>query len=68
MCLGNTGIKAGDNASRIAGCGLLMRSIAVRASGVSTRSTGANMVWNGWFCLTAMMENATSSDVTGLPS
>ena len=68
MCLGSTGISAGDMASRMAGCGRDMRSTAVCGSGVSTLSTGASMVWNGWFCLTAMTENATSSDVTGLPS
>ena len=42
--------------------------IAVCASGVSTLSTGPSIVWNGWFALIAMIENATSALVTGLPS
>ena len=48
MCLGSTGISAGDMASRMAGCGRDMRSTAVCGSGVSTLSTGASMVWNGF--------------------
>ena len=41
---------------------------AVYGSGVSTFSTGPIMVVNGWLALMAMMENATSAEVTGLPS
>ena len=55
-------------ASTIAGCGVLMRMMAVCASGVSTFSTGPSIVVKGWFALIAMMENATSSEVMGLPS
>ncbi len=41
---------------------------AVWASGVSIASTGANIDLNGWFSLIVMIEKATSSDVTGVPS
>ena len=68
MCLGKIGHSAGDMASTMAGCGVLMRMMAVWASGVSTLSTGPIMVVNGWLALMAMIENATSADVTGLPS
>ncbi len=62
------GHSAGDIASTMAGCGTLMRMMAVYASGVSTFSTGPSMVVNGWLALMAMMEKATSAEVTGLPS
>jgi hypothetical protein len=62
------GQSAGDIASRIAGCGVRSRTIAVCGSGVSTFSTGASMVLKGWFVLMAMIEKATSADVTGWPS
>lgn len=52
----------------MAGCGLESRMTAVWGSGVSTASTGSNMVLKGWLALIAMMEKATSSEVTGLPS
>ena len=68
MCLGMIGQSGGDSAYRIAGCGWLMRMMATLGLGVSTRSTAASMVENGWLALIAMIENATSSDVTGLPS
>ena len=55
-------------ASRIAGCGLLSRRMAVCGSGVSTFATGENIVLKGWFFLIVSIEKATSSDVTGLPS
>jgi hypothetical protein len=38
------------------------------SSGVSTLSTGANMVLKGWFSLIVSMVKATSSEVTGSPS
>src|SRR5574337_1734565 len=68
MCFRSIGHSAGDIASTIAGCGVLMRMIAVCASGVSAFSTGPIMVWNGWLALIAITENATSAEVTGLPS
>ncbi len=68
MCLGRIGHSAGDIASTIAGCGSLMRMMAVWASGVSTFSTGPIIVWNGWLALIAMIEKATSAEVIGLPS
>lgn len=37
-------------------------------NGVSTRSTGASIVLNAWFDLMVMIDQATSSDVTGRPS
>ena len=51
----------------MAGCGLESRMTAVWGSGVSTASTGSNMVLRGGW-LDSMMEKATSSEVTGLPS
>lgn len=68
MCLGKIGHSAGDMARMMAGCGMLMRMMAVYGSGVSTFSTGASMVVNGWLALIAMIEKATSSEVIGLPS
>ena len=62
------GQNAGDSASRIAGCGALSRITAINGDGVSTRSTGSNIDWNGWLALIVMIENATSSLVIGLPS
>jgi hypothetical protein len=62
------GANGGAIASRIAGCGLLMRMMAICGVGVSTFSTGANMAWNGWLALIVMIEKATSSLVMGLPS
>ena len=67
-CLGMIGQNAGDSASRIAGCGALSRITAINGDGVSTRSTGSNIDWNGWLALIVMIENATSSLVIGLPS
>ena len=57
-----------DMASRIAGCGLLSRRMAVCGSGVSTFATGENIGLKGWFFLIVSIEKATSSEVTGLPS
>ena len=51
-----------------AGCGWLRLITTVLASGVSMLETGANIVWKGWFSLIVMIEKATSSLVTGLPS
>jgi len=67
-CLGMIGQNGGDSASRIAGCGAESRITAMLGAGVSTRSTGANIDWNGWFALIVMIEKATSSEVIGLPS
>ena len=44
------------------------RMTAVYGSGVSTPDTGAYMALKGWLALIAMMENATSSEVIGVPS
>ena len=52
-------------ASIRAGCGCDSLMTAVRSSGVSTLSTGAIMVLNGWFAFTVMMEKATSLEVIG---
>ena len=62
------GQNGGDSASRIAGCGAFSRITAICGVGVSTRSTGSNMDWNGWLALIVMIEKATSSLVIGLPS
>ena len=59
------GISAGDIASSSDGLGCDRRMMAVYGSGVSTLSTAASMVWNGWLALIAVIEKATSSDVTG---
>ena len=45
-----------------------MRMIAMLGEGVSTRSTGPNIDWNGWKAFAVMIEKATSSEVIGLPS
>ena len=45
-----------------------MRMIAVCGSGVSTFSTGPIIEVKGWLALIAMIEKATSAEVTGLPS
>ena len=55
-------------ASSRAGWGCESLMTAVRSSGVSTLSTGAIMVLNGWFAFTVMMEKATSLEVMGWPS
>ena len=55
-------------ASSRAGCGCDSVMTAVRGSGVLTVSTGANIDLKGWFAFTVSIENATSSEVIGLPS
>ena len=62
------GHSTGDMHNRMAGCGLESRMTAVYGSGVSAPDTGAYMALKGWLALIAMMENATSSEVIGVPS
>ena len=68
MCFGRIGQNGGDNASRIAGCVAFHRMMANSGDGVSSRSTGSNIDWNGWLALIARFEKATPSEVMGLPS
>ena len=68
MCSGMMERSCEDIASSRAGWGFESLMTAVRSSGVSTLSTGAIIVLNGWFAFTVMMENATSLEVMGWPS
>jgi len=63
-----TGNRTGDIAMRMPGCGLLRLMTTVVSSGVSTDSTGPNMVLNGWLALFISMENATSDALMASPS
>ncbi len=69
MCFGTIGVRCGDRDSSSEGTGRFVRMMAVYESGVSTPVTFAYIATpNGWLFLTMSIENATSAEVTGMPS